>query len=299
MEKITLQIQSVIYNNSQDALLKAIQGLDCALDYCKKHGMEISADLIYGDASDKQVVDDVMKQTIKDSFSNLNFAYDYFGFNSGTARGHNRLGEKCETEYMMIMNPDVILEPSCLYEMMRLFTKNDIGMVEARQTPLELSKVYDADTLETEWASTACTVFKTKIFHELNGFDYETFFMYCDDLDFSWRLRLLGYRILYNPQAVVFHAKTLSNTAGWQPSSAEIYYSAEAAILMAYKYSNNERVEKILRQFDEMGGADEKRAANAFRERREKGELPAQIDEEREVAKFLGDYYSKMRFTYS
>ena len=123
--------------------------------------------------------------------------------------------------------------------------------------------------------------------------------MYCDDLDFSWRLRLAGYKIIYNPRAVVFHAKTLSSAGSWKPTSAEIYYSAEAAILMAHKYSNPVRVEKLLNQFDTSGGTDEKKAASEFRKRKKEGTLPMPIDPEHKIAKFLGDYYSEMRFDYN
>lgn len=38
------------------------------------------------------------------------------------------------------------------------------------------------------------------------------FFMYCEDVDLSWRLRLLGYAIVYAPDAVVYHR--LSATGG-------------------------------------------------------------------------------------
>ena len=41
-----------------------------------------------------------------------------FGFNSGTAKGHNLMGENCTADFMMIMNPDVILEPQCLTRML-------------------------------------------------------------------------------------------------------------------------------------------------------------------------------------
>ena len=71
-------------------------------------------------------------------------------------------------------------------------------------------------------------------------------FLYCDDLDFSWRVRLAGYKIIYMPSAIVYHAKNLSLSGTWQPTSAEIYYSAEAAMLLAYKWSNPERAEKAL-----------------------------------------------------
>lgn len=298
MNKATLQIQSVIYKNKKESLLKAMEGIDRAVSVCKKRGILLEADLYYGDASPEAILTKEEIEQIRKSFSNLVFHYDIFGFNSGTARGHNRLGKDCHTDFMMIMNPDVILESTCLWELLSKFNGSDIGLVEARQTPLELAKVYDMDTLETEWASTACAMFRTEIFHKLNGFDYETFFMYCDDLDFSWRLRLEGYKILYNPNAVVYHAKSLSNEGAWKPTSAEIYYSAEAAILMAHKYSNPKRVEKLLKQFDRIGGEDEKRAANEYRKRRESGKLPVPIDEEHKVSKFIGDNYSLMRFSY-
>lgn len=295
----SLQIQSVIYKNSHSSLLRAIEGLDSAVFYCCKNGIELDARLYYGDASSSPVFLENDIAEIRNRYKNLTFDYISFGFNSGTAQGHNRLSEKCEAEYTMIMNPDIILESHCIYELLSSFQDQKIGMVEARQTPLELAKVYNAETLETEWASTACTVIKTSVFRELDGFDYQTFFMYCDDLDFSWRLRLAGYKIIYNPRAIAYHAKTLSSTGSWKPTSAEIYYSAEAALLLAYKYSNPSRVEKLLCQFDTKGGDDEKRAADEFRKRMRENVLPVPIDTEHKIAKFIGDYYSEMRFYYS
>ena len=299
MEKKSIQIQSVIYKNEKEALFKAIEGINVAVEVCRKKGNRIDVDLCYGDASPSKILDSEDINYINQNYKNISFYYDIFGFNSGTAKGHNRLGENCTTDYMMIMNPDVILESTCLWELLRMFKDESVGMVEARQTPLELAKIYDTSTLETEWASTACTIFRTDIFHELKGFDYETFFMYCDDLDFSWRLRLEGYKIIYNPNAVIYHAKDLSNSGKWKPTSAEIYYSAEAAILMAHKYSNPDRVEKLLNQFEMIGGEDEKKAAAEFRKRREEGKLPTPIDEYHKVAKFIGDNYSLMRFSYN
>jgi GT2 family glycosyltransferase len=47
------------------------------------------------------------------------------------------------------------------------------------------------------------------------------FFMYCEDVDLSWRLRLRGYSIIYAPAAVVYHH--LSATGGGPLAS---YYVA-------------------------------------------------------------------------
>lgn len=56
-------------------------------------------------------------------------------------------------------------------------------------------------------------------------------------------VRLAGYKVIYVPSAVAFHDKRVSANAEWQPTNAERYYSAEAALFMAYKWSNPERVE--------------------------------------------------------
>ncbi len=48
-----------------------------------------------------------------------------------------------------------------------------------------------------------------------------SFFMYCEDVDLSWRLRLRGYSIIYAPAAVVYHH--LSATGGGPLAS---YYVA-------------------------------------------------------------------------
>ncbi len=56
------------------------------------------------------------------------------------------------------------------------------------------------------------------------------FFMYCEDVDLSWRLRLLGYSIVYAPDAVVYHH--LSATGGGPLAS---YYVARNTIAVIVK----------------------------------------------------------------
>lgn len=58
----------------------------------------------------------------------------------------------------------------------------------------------------------------------------EDFFMYCEDVDLSWRLRLLGGTIVYAPQAVVYHR--LSATGGGKLAS---YYVARNTISVIAK----------------------------------------------------------------
>lgn len=50
----------------------------------------------------------------------------------------------------------------------------------------------------------AAALYRTAAFQEVGGFD-EDLFCYLEDVDLGFRLRLLGYRCLYVPEAVVHH----------------------------------------------------------------------------------------------
>ena len=296
---VTLQIQSVIYHNEKASLMRALDSLANAVRVNRETTKELGdVTVCYGDASAAPVFTAEELGELEARFSPFfAFRYTYFQENTGTAKGHNRMGKDCAADYMMIMNPDVLVCPHLFANMLEylLDPAKEAGMIEARQTPIEHPKEYDRQTLETEWASTACAMFSTQMFREINGFDEKTFFLYCDDLDFSWRIRLAGKKVYYRPDCVVYHAKRLSAKGGWQPTSAEVYFSQEAALLMAYKWSNHDRFKKLYKQFshsDEIGA----RVIAKFEEMKANNTLPEQIDPEGRVARFLGDYYSEQRF---
>lgn len=300
MEEVTLQIQSVIYQNKASDLKKAVTQAANAVRVAKEHGICISGSMVYGDASAQAVLTEEEVADIQGMLpKEFRFSYRVFGMNTGTAKGHNLLAQHCSAAYLLIMNPDILMSPSCLYELFRSIKQKDAAMAEARQTPLEHAKAYEEKTGETQWASTACVLIRTSVFRSVHGFDADTFFMYCDDVDFSWRVRLAGYKILYQPRAVVYHAKHLSIGAKWLPTCAERYYSAEAALLLSYKWSDFNRTRKLLKQYEACGGEDEKKAAAQFRKRQKEKRLPHPIDKNRKIGKFIGDEYGEMRFQIS
>ena len=296
--KTTLQIQSVIYENEKKSLEKALYAIRTAALADLRADKRLDKLVVcYGDASAEPIFDKEEVEELKKMFKDVfEFRYIFFDENTGSAKGHNLMGETCECEYMLIMNPDVILSSDIFEQMFKPFEADErVGMVEARQTPIEHSKDYDKVTGETEWATTACALFTKKLFDQLQGFDYETFFLYCDDLDFSWRVRLAGYKIIYQPKAVVFHAKRVSLEGKWQPTNAEKYYSAESAVFMAYKWSNNERVKMLLDMFSK-SGKTERKGVEEFETRKKENRLPKQLDPEHKVARFVGDYFTEHRF---
>jgi GT2 family glycosyltransferase len=69
---------------------------------------------------------------------------------------------------------------------------------------------YD-DQVEVFGACGGAAAYRRAAWEEAGGFD-EGFFMYCEDVDLAWRLRLLGWRAVFAPAARVYHR--LSATGG-------------------------------------------------------------------------------------
>lgn len=60
------------------------------------------------------------------------------------------------------------------------------------------------DTCEITWASGACFFIRSKIYHELKGFD-DDFFAHQEEIDLCWRAKNKQHVIKYNPNSVVYH----------------------------------------------------------------------------------------------
>ncbi len=71
---------------------------------------------------------------------------------------------------------------------------------------------------------------KRDIFSEAEKFD-ERFFLYVEDVDLSWRLRLLGYQIGFAPEAKVAHY--VSGSAGSKSVDAQKLYYCHRNLLRA------------------------------------------------------------------
>ena len=128
------------------------------------------------------------------------------GQNLGFGKANNYGFKKGNSEYVFFLNPDTELMEDTMYELKESIenSTNDFGMWECRQKPYEHPKMYNILTGETTWASGACFVAKREVFKKVGGFD-KNIFMYAEDVDLSWNVRLHGYKIKYVPKSVVVH----------------------------------------------------------------------------------------------
>jgi GT2 family glycosyltransferase len=298
MEGATLRVQSVLYKNGSKDIALAAASVARAADFAIASGRYRVVELVYGDCSD----DPCLSKEFLDGLRSTNrelaqIKYEYFGKNLGSAGGHNRLLTDAAADWVLILNPDVRVSPRTIELLSAPFARPTVGITEARQLPIEHPKEYDPTTGETSWASTACAMIPLPVLRALGGFDADQFFLYCDDVDLSWRVRLLGQKVIYVPAATVFHDKRLSRAGKPMAGVAESYYSAEAALLLTWKWSRPDLTEHYLNLFDGSGDELLRRAAAEFRRRKESGQLPSALDPAGEVAQFVGINYAKHRFT--
>lgn len=84
---------------------------------------------------------------------------------------------------------------------------------------------------------------KRAVFDELGGFD-EDFFMFFEDVDFGWRLNLLGYQFWYEPESLVFHKhhQSMKNVGAYR----EEFLLERNALVCLYKNLGQKKLQEIL-----------------------------------------------------
>lgn len=151
------------------------------------------------------------------------------GTNIGYAAGNNRGAAHARGDVLVFLNPDTalhsgalgallapyeqradaVLTTACLVHMGQPEIVNSCGNT-MHYTGLTYCRgagrpraAYD-EPAEVDAVSGAAFAISRAAFEELGGFD-ESFFMYVEDTDLSWRARLAGCRCLYVAGAVVEH----------------------------------------------------------------------------------------------
>jgi GT2 family glycosyltransferase len=185
-----LRIQMVVYKNSIPQLRCALDSVIAAAKLVTSNYQIVmgsnSCDLLLNRNYTKLVEEYSQEVTIKIHVSQENI---------GHGAMHNRLffKEYDQSELLLIINPDGVIGPTSLLTMVNSISPEFVGAVEPRQLPFEHPKKFDLNTGETSWTSGACLLTKSEVFEKIGGFD-ERFFLHCDDVDLSWRIRNEGLK---------------------------------------------------------------------------------------------------------
>ncbi len=163
--------------------------------------------------------------------------------NLGFAKATNQTLRAAEGRYLMMLNPDTVLEPDCLEKLVAVADAHpEAGIVaprlvypdgslqySCRRFPTIAAAVYrntifgrlfpnaepaaeyimrdcDHETQhEVDWASGACLLIRREAFEEVGELD-EGFVWGSEDVDYCYRMHQAGWSVLYSPVTDVVHA---------------------------------------------------------------------------------------------
>jgi GT2 family glycosyltransferase len=157
--------------------------------------------------------------------------------NAGVTRALNQGIEKARGKYVAILNNDTIVRANWLDQLIqamefdgrigaaqcKLLTMNDASridsvgcVVDRHGCPAERGILYGSNELDVgqydkieEVFSAGCpaSIFRRNVLIQAGMYDSE-YFTGCEDLDLSWRIRLMGYKVVCVPKATVLHRRS-------------------------------------------------------------------------------------------
>jgi hypothetical protein len=187
-----------------------------------------------------------------------------FDQNYGFTGGYNRAFLEIDADYYVLINSDVRVSEGWLEPLISFMEENpDVGVCQPKilsvaapdtfeyagaaggfidrfgypfcrgriLSNLEKDEGQYNDPVECFWATGACMVVRSALYHHLGGLD-ELFFAHMEEIDFCWRAKLLGYQVWCVPASTVWHVGggTLPNN-----SPRKLYFNYRNNLLMLYK----------------------------------------------------------------
>lgn len=154
--------------------------------------------------------------------------------NEGFGAGCNRGAQHGSAPFILFLNPDAHPHKRMLAELAsRAVSEQTIGLLDAAQEPVDLGKLVDSRTGDTDWCSGGAVLARREAFNQIEGFD-PFFFLYCEDVDLSWRMWLAGWRCVTETKARVRHETTVPGEA----KPIMMYYSIRNSFAMRMIYDS-------------------------------------------------------------
>ncbi|WP_052300544.1 glycosyltransferase family 2 protein [Kyrpidia tusciae] len=178
--------------------------------------------------------------------------------NCGFGAGHNQLMKRVRTSIStgfgyLCLNPDAVMHPVCLQELLSFAAKKNYqGIFEAKQFPLPHPKYYHPQLGITPWCSACCLLIPETVYTRVNGFD-EKFFLYCEDVDLSWRVKAAGYECYTVNTALVHHYVVDRDP---EDDSHRRFFMLVSGAILAEKWRGDAFKQQMINELSNMFGFD-------------------------------------------
>lgn len=176
--------------------------------------------------------------------------------NMGLTGGVNGALKHIKTKYVLLLNPDTILDKDTIKEMLDLMERDEkIAFVSAA-----IYNYHDRDKIDSfggkmsfftgigkplkietetrelkngEYCDACCLMFNREVFEKLGGYD-DRYFAYAETEDVLFKALEDGYKVYMHPKAMVWHK--LYGSSGGKRSEFTTYHLARNRILLMRKY---------------------------------------------------------------
>ncbi len=195
--------------------------------------------------------------------------------NYGFAGGYNQALKKIKADYYVLLNSDIevtenwikpviqLMETdhtigACQPKLLSYFEKHKFeyagaagGFIDKYGYPFCRGRLfmnleedhgqYD-NVKEVFWATGACMFVRSDVYHRYGGLDDE-FFAHMEEIDFCWRLKNNGYKIMHTPESTVYHVG-----GGTLPKSSarKTYLNFRNNFFLLYKNLPDNRLWKVI-----------------------------------------------------
>lgn len=185
--------------------------------------------------------------------------------NLGFCGGYNYALKQIDASYYILLNNDVEVTANWITPMQSLLdAQGDIaavqpkvlsynsktkfeyaggggGMIDALGYPFCRGRLFDTlevdkgqynDTIPVFWATGACMMIRSSVYHQHNGLD-EDFFAHMEEIDLCWRIKRNGDRVFYTGQSTIYHLGGGTLAAG---NPRKVYYNFRNGLAMLFKH---------------------------------------------------------------
>ena len=154
--------------------------------------------------------------------------------NLGYCEGNNIGIREANGEFIVILNPDTVVEPECIRELIsaynqvgeglyqpKILSLHEDGIIQSTGNMIQIfgfgfardkgEKIIEKDEKieKIGYASGTCLFTSRNIFDKIGLLD-KFLFLYHDDLDFGWRAAQSGINSYYVPKSRIYHAESYS-----------------------------------------------------------------------------------------
>jgi len=196
--------------------------------------------LIIDNASTDDTVNYLRKKFRNEPSENLRIIFNQQ--NLGFAAGHNQGIKESRGEFILCLNQDVVLDKDFIKKAVEIFKKNGkAAAVQGKLVRPSGSNIIDNAGLvilknrriiargqgqvdegqfekieEVFGVDGAAPVYQRKALEDIkinNQYFDEDFFCYKEDVDLAWRMRLYGWKAVYQPKSIAWHDRTAGDSA--------------------------------------------------------------------------------------